>query len=141
MLFRSNIWQKQTERVYKIFTSKAASGRDMKEEDLEKIASGRVWSGTQALENNLVDVLGGMNDAVRIAAHSASLGEDYRLRFYPKPKTFIEKLMSGAEMEIFAADPLEKLAGPEEKILLRQWKRLQEYGGIQARMPVEFDIH
>ena len=136
-----NIWQKQTERVYKIFTGKAASGRGMKEEDLEKIASGRVWSGTQALENNLVDVLGGMNDAVRIAAASASLGDDYRLRFYPKPKTFIEKLMSGAEMEVFAADPLEKLAGPEEKILLRQWKRLQEYGGIQARMPVEFNIH
>jgi protease-4 len=136
-----NIWQKQTERVYKIFTGKAASGRDMKEEDLEKIASGRVWSGTQALENNLVDVLGGMNDAVRIAAQSAALGDDYRLSFYPKPKTFIEKLMSGADVEVFASDPLEKLAGPEEKILLRQWKRLQEYGGVQARMPVEFNIH
>ena len=136
-----SIWQNQTERVYKIFTGKAASGRNMKVEDLEKIASGRVWTGSQALENHLVDMLGGMNDAVNVAAQAAAVGDDYKLRFYPKPKTFLEKLMTGAEMEVFSTDPLEKLTGPEEKILLRQWKRFQEYGGVQARMPVEFNIH
>ena len=136
-----SIWQNQTERVYKIFTGKAASGRNMKVEDLEKIASGRVWTGSQAKENHLVDMLGGMNDAVRVAAQAAGVGDDYKLRFYPKPKTFLEKLMTGAEMEVFSTDPLEKLTGPEEKILLRQWKRFQEYGGVQARMPVEFNIH
>ncbi|MEO0333488.1 MAG: signal peptide peptidase SppA, partial [Bacteroidota bacterium] len=61
------IIQNGIEQGYETFTSKAAEGRNMSVEQLKKVASGRVWSGTEALERDLVDVLGGLDDAVAIA--------------------------------------------------------------------------
>ena len=41
----------------------------MNVEDLRKVASGRVWSGTQAKEKGLVDILGNFDDAIRQCYH------------------------------------------------------------------------
>jgi protease-4 len=135
-----SVWQGQTDEIYEIFTRKAAEGRGMSQDDLKKIASGRVWTGLQAKENGLVDVLGGLDDAITLAA-KASGSKEYKIRYYPKPKTLIDKLFESGEKEIFAPkDPIGELAGPSEKLLLRQYNKLKEYGGVQARMPVEFSI-
>jgi protease-4 len=132
------IWQAQTDSVYETFTSKAAKGRSMTQEDIKKIASGRVWTGEQALENGLVDVLGGYNDAVRIAAGNAGIGEDYRIRMYPQPKTLIEKLMGNLEDEVTAYQ-LQKELG-ETYPWYKQWEKARQYQGVQVRMPIEFQI-
>jgi protease-4 len=135
-----SVWQGQTDEIYEIFTRKAAEGRGMSQDDLKKIASGRVWTGLQAKENGLVDVLGGLDDAITLAA-KASGSKEYKIRYYPKPRTLIDKLFESGEKEIFAPkDPIGELAGPSEKLLLRQYNKLKEYGGVQARMPVEFSI-
>lgn len=134
------IWQKQTEEVYDIFTRKAAEGRGMRQDDLKKIASGRVWTGKQALENGLVDVLGGLDEAIDIAAKSSGT-KDFQIRYYPRPKTLFEKIVDTGEKEIFAQrDPILEMVGPTEKLLIRQWNKLKEYGGTQARMPFELKI-
>jgi protease-4 len=133
------IWQKQTNEVYETFTTKAAEGRKMKVEDLKKIASGRVWTGEQAKANGLVDVLGTFDDAVKIAANGASLADDYTVRFYPKPKTFMEKFFATSESDAAEARMKEALGG-ENALLYLQWKRLQQYQGTQTRMPIEFSI-
>ena len=135
-----SIFQTQTEEVYGIFTRKAAEGRHMREEDLRKVAGGRVWTGDQAQSHGLVDVLGGFEEAVRIAAVKAGVVEDYHLDFYPKPKTVLERLVEAGESQVWSDDPIGRLAGPEEKVLLQQWRRLQRYSGVQARMPFEFNI-
>ena len=134
------IWQKQTDEIYEIFTRKAAEGRDMSQDDLKKVASGRVWTGVQAKGNGLVDVIGGLDDAIQLAA-KAGATTDYQIRYYPRPQTLLEKIVDSGSKEVFAPkDPISELAGPSEKVLIRQWNKLKEFGGVQARMPVEFEI-
>ena len=132
------IWQKQTDRIYEVFTRKAAEGRRMSQDELKKIASGRVWTGSEAIENGLVDKLGGFEDAVAMAAGAAGV-DDYKLRYYPHQKTFVEKIM-GNKDDDGVARAIAQVLG-DESILYRQWLRIRQYQGVQARMPYQFEIH
>ena len=134
-----NIWQNQTNEIYETFTRKAADGRKMTQEELKKIASGRVWTGEQAKANGLVDVLGGFDDAIKIAASKAGVSADYKLRFYPKQKNTLEKLF-GAVEETTQARIMRSQLGEYYPAYL-QWQRLKNYQGAQARMPLQFQIH
>ena len=134
------ILQKQTEMIYETFTSKAADGRRMKVEDLKKIASGRVWTGEQAKENGLVDVLGDFNDAVNIATAKAGIENDYVLRYYPKPKGIFEKYF-GEKQEQVKNKKIKEALGGENALMFQQWKKVQRLQGAQARMPFEFTIN
>jgi protease-4 len=133
-----SIWQKRTEEIYETFTGKAAAGRKMTQDDIKKIASGRVWTGTQAKDNGLVDVLGGFPVAIRIAAGAARVGEDYKLRYYPHQKTFLEKIMGDLQESTKTALLKNELG--EYYPWFRQWQHVKEYRGVQARMPVEVVI-
>jgi protease-4 len=133
-----NIWQRDIEQHYETFTRKASEGRDVSQDDIKKVASGRVWTGSQAIDRKLVDVLGGFNTAVDIAVHKAGVSEDYRLRYYPKPKAFFEQLMTQFE-ENSSDAKLSKLG--ELKIWYEQFKKVETYQGSQARMPFEIKIH
>jgi protease IV len=62
--------------VYTDFLAKVAEGRGRPVADIEAVARGRVWTGRDALEAGLVDELGGLRDAVRIARERGSLPED-----------------------------------------------------------------
>ena len=134
--FEKGIIQTRIEQGYELFTGKAAEGRNMDIDKLKEVASGRVWTGEQAQEIGLVDILGSYNDAVSIAAESADLGDDYMVIQYPELKSEFEeimaKLMGESEARFFKAN-YGPLAPTIEKI-----KELQNYSGIQARMP--FDI-
>jgi protease IV len=66
--------------IYADFVSKVAQGRGRPVAEIESIARGRVWTGSDALENGLVDELGGLRDAVRIARLRAGLPADAPLR-------------------------------------------------------------
>jgi protease-4 len=131
-----SIWQKKTNKIYDGFTSKAAEGRKMDVEQLRKVASGRVWSGTQAKEKGLVDILGGFDDAVAIAAKKAGIGEDYKLKFYPKNKTFFAQWLQDVEENSKASVLKEELGEGYETF--QQLKKVQHFQGAQARMPFEF---
>lgn len=129
------IWQKSTDRIYASFTSKAAEGRHMNVEELRKVASGRVWSGTQAKQKGLVDVLGNFDDAIRIAAGKAGIQDDYKLKFYPKYKTFIEEWLEGAENSA-RVNAIKNELGPHY-YLYEHIKKMKMLHGTQARMPFE----
>jgi protease-4 len=64
--------------VYRRFVEKVAEGRGMSVEAVEAVASGRVWSGEDALEQGLVDQLGGFEEAIALAAEKAEIQEGYR---------------------------------------------------------------
>ncbi len=132
------IWQKRTNEIYESFTSKAAEGRDMSVTELKKIASGRVWTGAQAQERGLVDVLGNFEDAVDIAAAKAGVQDDYKLRYYPVQKSFIQEWLS--EMEENAETRALTRELGEHYRTYEQLKKLKEYQGSQARMPFELMI-
>jgi protease IV len=134
-----SIIQKSLDDHYETFTTKAAEGRDVAVDDLKKVASGRVWTGEQALERNLVDVLGGLNDAVRIAAESAGVDNDYELKYYPATKNFIEEFVQAFE-EDARADKMKAELG-DYYIWYKQVQELKQFQGVQARMPFQFEIH
>jgi len=81
--------------LYNIFTEKVASGRGMEIDKVHEAAQGRIFSGIRALEKGLVDSVGGLSDALRIARNIAEIPEDKRAVYkkYPEP-TFMEQLMS-----------------------------------------------
>ncbi len=132
------VWQKKTEEIYNSFTAKAAEGRNMSVEDLRKVASGRVWTGAQAKERGLVDVLGNFEDAVQIAAKKAGVGQDYRIRYYPKQKTFIQEWLTEAE-DYTNTQILKGELGDQYPVYLRL-KNLKNYQGSQMRLPFEMKI-
>ena len=133
-----DIWQKQTNEIYEIFTAKAASGRHMSQEDIKKIASGRVWTGSQAKDNGLVDVLGGLDDAIKLAAQKGGVAADYKLKYYPKQKNFLEKLMGDFEQNNKAKTLQTELG--EYYPWYQRWQKVKQYQGVQTRMPFEFEI-
>ena len=132
-----NMIQNSVNKGYENFTAKAAKGRHMSIEQLKSIASGRVWTGTQGKANGLVDVLGGIDVAINIAAQKAKLKTgDYRVKYLPIKKSSFETIM-------------EKFANNQEDAKLKaylgdfapyakQLKNLQSLDKIQAKMP--FDV-
>jgi protease-4 len=83
--------------IYAQFTTKAAQGRKMPQEKLEKLARGRVYTGGAALRIGLVDELGSLDDAIAYAKKQAGVAPDEKLEKLILPK---------------ATSPLESLLGP-----------------------------
>ncbi len=136
--FQKQVLQKQTERIYAQFTSKAAAGRKLPIDSLRAIAGGRVWTGTQGKALGLVDQLGGLDEAIKLAAQSAKLkAGDYRLKYQPRQKPFFEQLMSSFsdDQETRVQAQLGELA-PYVKYL----KKLKTLEGVQMRMPFEMEV-
>ena len=86
--------QKMLNEIYAQFTTKAAAGRKMDVEKLEKMARGRVYTGVQALQLGLVDELGTLSDAIAYAKKTAGLDPDQKLERLdlPKPTSPFETL-------------------------------------------------
>jgi protease IV len=130
------IFQKKTDEIYETFTSKAAQGRGVSQDQIKKVASGRVWTGIQAKERGLVDVLGSYDDAIKIAAKAAGI-DGYKTRLYPKQKNFWAEWMDSLE-EVQARQVKSEL-GIYYPVYL-QLKKLETFYGAQARMPYQVVI-
>ncbi|MEF9950028.1 MAG: signal peptide peptidase SppA, partial [Mucinivorans sp.] len=70
--------QNGVDTVYMNFVNNVAAGRKMKAADVDSLAGGRVWSGLQAVDNGLANKIGGLNDAIALAAEKAGL-DKYRI--------------------------------------------------------------
>lgn len=132
------IIQTQIEKGYDTFITRVSEGRGMTKEDVIKVAGGRVWSGAQALDKGLVDILGSYEDAIVLAATKAGVEDDYRVRYYPEQKEFLDQLIENIEdldASIFAGK--ESIITP----YLKKIESLQRMTGIQARMPGDLTIN
>lgn len=69
------------QKGYRDFIGKVAKARGKTEDQINEIARGRVWSGSQAKERGLVDKLGGLQEAIAAAAARAGIGADYRTQY------------------------------------------------------------
>lgn len=88
----SQMLQKYIERGYETFLTRCATGRSKTNAQIDSIGQGRVWTGKQALELGLVDKLGGVDDAIKIAAEAAKV-EAYKTARYPIQKDFMTQMM------------------------------------------------
>jgi protease-4 len=80
--------------LYASFIEKVAVGRGMENEKVEAAAQGRIFSGVRALDAGLIDSIGGLSDAMRIARSLAEIPQNRNVRYdeYPKP-TFLQRFL------------------------------------------------
>lgn len=83
---------RNVEDFYVTFTERVAKGRGLEVKYIDSIARGRVWTGTDAMKLRLVDTLGGMQLALKLAAQEAGI-KVYSIREYPKQKDLWSELM------------------------------------------------
>ncbi len=98
--FTDEEWARFTENHWDDFNAwlrDVAEKRGMTFEEAERLAHGRVWMGTQAKENGLIDELGGYYDAIALAKELGDIpaDEEVTIEHYPKTKGFVESIMSG----------------------------------------------
>lgn len=131
--------QASVENIYDKFTNLVSEGRNMSVADVDALAQGRVWSGTDALGNGLVDEIGTIEDAILYAALSIDDVNDLsevQVVEYPKVPNAFETLLESLNGNdgIFAGTELESV----EKAF-KNWNA-SESGKVYARMPFEISI-
>jgi protease-4 len=130
--------QNEIEGVYETFISHVADGRKITKNQVDSIGQGRVWTGANAKEIGLVDLFGGLDRAIEIAAEKAKI-TDYRLINLPAEKEPIEQL-------------IDELMGDGENVLMKKQMgdsyKYYEYlnnfinmDKIQARLPYLIEIY
>ena len=132
-----DIIQKGVVDVYNTFTSKVAEGRDMSQENVDDIGQGRVWSGTNAMDINLIDEYGGLEAAVAGAAELAEL-EDYRIYELPEQKDPFQELLEQLE-EDMQTSWIKYQLGDQYKYY-KTIQDIKHLKGVQARMPYQFVV-
>ena len=93
--------------VYSEFKEHVMQARNISEEDLEKIAGGRVWLGSQAKENCLVDELGSLNDCIDSLVKDLEL-KDFKLTYIRGRKSMME-VISAMKPQFVKSDIIEKI--------------------------------
>jgi len=73
----------------------------MTRDEAHAVAQGRVYTGTDALEAGLVDIVGDLDRALEVAAEMAGI-EEYNLDIYPKRRDLFETLFSSGNAQLRA---------------------------------------
>lgn len=132
------IMQKFVDRIYDDFINKVAQGRNLTHQQVDSIAQGRVWSGSDAKKIGLVDEFGDLNKAIEIAAKKVNLKE-YRLLQLPEQKDPFEQILSSFNDK--AQTYMAKQQFGEQYEWYNQLKKSLKYEGIQMRLPIETKIN
>lgn len=127
------------DRGYRLFLSRVAEGRKMTTANVDSIAQGRVWLGTDALKVKLVDGLGGLDDAVEKAARLARLSGHYT-KAYPAQASWIEQIMAvSGDKGNYLDEQMRQTLG-EYYAPFAFIKDINRHNAIQARMPYMITI-
>ena len=130
--------QNQIDTIYSLFKNHVATGRHITPEQVEEIAQGRVWTGTDAKKKGLADDIGGIGRAIKSAATMAKL-TDYKVVTYPEPtdklSMILKKIKSNTNTSIAIQAALKEELGAEYDIYA-QIKSLKEMNGqVLMTMP------
>lgn len=132
------IIQNQVERIYDTFITNVSEGRNMTKSAVDSIGQGRVWTGEDAKDLGLVDVLGGLEDAIEIAANMAKL-ENYRIANFPKLKNPLDEIIEDLSGQV--TSKLVKNELGDSYLIYKQLNDIKEMESIQMRMPMQFEIY
>lgn len=131
--------QASVNRGYSLFRQRVAEGRRLPVESVEKIAQGRVWIATDALNIKLVDQLGGIDDAVKKAAELAKL-KDYYTSDYPAAASWMDAMLNSMSSSgTYLDEQLRQTLGDfyQPFTMLRS---IDKREAIQARIPYAISI-
>ena len=114
--------------VYERFVERVVSGRGLSPEQVERIARGRIWTGSQGLANGLIDELGGLDVAISLAKEEAGIAPDDEIRVSVLPEERALPLPEGKE----GSDPVHDIVAEMLDVMCG----VRAIGsGVQARMP------
>ena len=127
--------RREIEVFYKDFVERVAKARSRNFEQIDALGQGRVWLGTQAKHNGLVDDLGGLDKAVELVKEKAKIGpaEKVTLVAYPARKTLIEALLQRSSTDTEIEEKLQALVG---NLPIRSLA----HGGILELMPYRIEV-
>lgn len=136
------IMQKQVDFMYETFLKRVSDGRKLSRNDVDAIAQGRVWSGSDAIPIGLVDKIGNLQDAINLAA-KMSKSKDYRVTEYPQVKNSVEQLIDDLmnPNDTETAIKLMTTEFPAWRPYLQDLQELKSCKGIQARMLSRVPVH
>ena len=129
-------FQNMVDKIYDDFLTRVSDGRGLSKERVDSIGQGRVWTAIDAQKIGLVDVIGGLDKAIEIAAFKAGI-EEYGIKSLPKVLSPIEKLsksLNGMETS-FIKSRLGSNYG-----FFQTMERLNKLEGIQMLLPCEIKI-
>jgi protease-4 len=134
------ILQKSVDKFYDQFLQRVSEGRHIPVAQVNEIAQGRVWSGSEAEKLKLVDDLGGLTSAIAYAANLAHLGDHPAIIEFPGRKDLSEKLRelfkSIPRPPVAKLDPVDQCA-KELTNEFRDLRALNDPEGIYARFPTD----
>jgi protease-4 len=134
------IVQEQINQFYTMFVQKAADSRRVSYNEINAIASGRVWNGQQAFENGLVDYLGGLDKAISLAKTQAELS-DYQLISYNKlVEEDPESILGSSTPETIHINTSDLYQDQTVQQYINLLDKLNTCQGVQARLPFEMQI-
>ena len=138
----------EIDRFYHAFIQRVASGRKRAPEAIEPLAQGRVWLGSQAKRNGLVNELGGLDKAVEILKQRAGIQASAKITLvvYPARKSILAMLFNHADESPLVDARVRDLFGlvpggmgerllPPEVATLESAAQLWRRGGILDVMP------
>ena len=132
--------QRSVDDIYEAFLENVSAGRGMDKAEIDEIAQGRVWTGSDALKIGLVDEIGTLADAVRYAAIAAGDAESdlstWEVAAYPKPMTTLDIILENltGSTDALAGTPFESVGRA-----FRSWDAAST-GKVYARMPYIMEI-
>ncbi len=135
------IIQKMIDDFYTDFVTIVAEGRGKTYEEIDSIAGGRVWAGSDALELGLIDMYGGLKKSMEVAAEMAGL-DSYRVQSLPRledPMTVLMKQLTGGSLA--RTDRMLRRELGEGYPYYRKIQEIRDMNGIQAIMPYDIELH
>ncbi|MGL5273113.1 MAG: S49 family peptidase, partial [Phocaeicola sp.] len=121
---------------YETFVSRCAEGRNTSVEAIKKVGEGRIWTGEMAKQLGLVDQLGGIEEAILLAAQNADITA-YSLQYYPEQEGFLSMLIDSKDS--FLHSELKKSIGKYASVF-QFIQHINSAEPIQARIPFELII-
>jgi protease-4 len=132
--------QEGVEKIYTTFVNRVAKGRNMTFAQVDSIAQGRVWSGSEALKIGLVDKIGGMDEALAEAAKLAKI-KKYKTQDFPEYEKSFEDILQKFGLAQTKQEMIKEEIGVENYLILQKIKRMTQQKGMQAMMPFEIKIN
>ena len=136
--------QESTYEIYDLFIDRVSKGRKLSVDSTKVIAQGRVWTGKRAIEIGLVDELGGLDEAIAIAAEKAGL-TDYKTVEYPFiEEDFIATIVREIQKGKGDEDVMGLFNTKEERIMLDQYQQFKAIIRLKepnARLPFIFNFN
>jgi len=132
-----DLMQNYVNRGYELFVKRCAEGRKMTTDQIKAIAEGRVWTGEDAIKIGLVDKIGGLNDAIKLAVEKAKL-KSYYINEYPEKEDFTTKFLKNLTKDIESR--VMKVQLGEQYNILKQIQQATKMNGIQARLDYNLTI-